>query len=92
MMKRDKTLQELFSFSGFKAAKRLAGKFGDPKARIIILTRQKKLLNVLAAARSTRLVMIVKFVKHGIWMRQITESMCVMNDGVYRVLGAKVCE
>lgn len=90
-MKEDKTLQELFSFRGFKAAARLEGKFGDPKARIITLTRQKKQLSVLAAASDTKLAMIEKFVKYEIWMRQIIEYMYAMKGGAYPALGAKVC-
>lgn len=41
-MKTKKTLQQLFSFPGFRAKQTLTGKFGDPKARIIELDRQKK--------------------------------------------------
>jgi len=62
-MKKDKTLQELFSVFGFKAAKQLEGMFGDPKARIISLARQKKRLSVLVAANDIRPAMTVKFVK-----------------------------
>jgi hypothetical protein len=40
-MNKYKTLQALFSFKGFKAAPGLVGKFGDFKARIIVLVRQK---------------------------------------------------
>ncbi len=90
-MKRNKTLQQLFSFCGFKAAKQLEGKFGDPKARIIHLVRQKKRLNVLVVANDTRLAMIVKFVKRVIWTQQIIEYIYVMKDGVCPVLGARVC-
>ena len=90
-MKKYKTLQELFSFRGFKAATQLEGKFGDPKARIITLTRQKKRLSVLVAASDTMLAMIVKFVKCEIWTRQIIEYMYAMKGGVCPVSGAKVC-
>ena len=41
-MKYHKTLQELFSFPGFRAKQTLLGKFGDPKIRIIELMRRKK--------------------------------------------------
>lgn len=90
-MKQNKTLQQLFSFIGFKAGKKLEGKFGDPKARIISLTRQKKRLNVLVAANELGLAMTVKFVKRVIWTLQIIEYTYVMKDGVFTVLGAKVC-
>jgi len=41
-VKEAKTLQELFSFSGFYGQRQLKGVFGDPKARIVELKRQKK--------------------------------------------------
>jgi hypothetical protein len=91
MMKKNKTLQQMFSFIGFKAGMKLEGKYGDPKARIISLTRQKKRLNVLVAANELGLAMILKFVKHAIWTLQIIEYTYVMKDGVFTVLGAKVC-
>jgi len=90
-MKADKTLQELFSFSGFKASTQLEGKFGDPKARIITLTRQKKRLSALGAANDTKLAIIVKFAKREIWTQQIIEYMYATKDGVCPALGAKVC-
>lgn len=90
-MKKDKTIQELFSFYGFKAARQLEGMFGDSKARIISLIRQKKRLSVLAAANDIRLAMTVKFVKHVIWTQQIIEYIYVTRDGVCTALGAKAC-
>lgn len=41
-MKYHKTLQELFSFPGFRANHHLIGKFGNPKVRIVKLVRRKK--------------------------------------------------
>jgi hypothetical protein len=41
-VKETKTLRELFSFPGFYAKQQLQGVFGDPKARIVELKRQKK--------------------------------------------------
>jgi hypothetical protein len=41
-MKKARTLQELFSFNGFKAKRQLEGKFGEPKLRIVQLERKKK--------------------------------------------------
>lgn len=90
-MKKDKTLQELFSFCGFRAAKQLEGVFGDPRARIITLTRQKKRLSVPAAVNDIGHAMIAKFAKRVIWTQQITEYMYVTKDGVCTALGAKVC-
>jgi hypothetical protein len=91
MMKKHKTLKELFSFPGFKAANQLEGKFGEPKARIITLTRQKKLLYAPDARKNTRLAMTVKFVKYAIWMRLIIEYIFATKDGAYPALGVKVC-
>lgn len=90
-MNKNKTLQELFSFPGFKATKQLQGKFGDPKARIIVLGRQKKLLNVLVVINATKYITIARFVKHAIWMPLIIELFCAMKDGEYVVGSAKVC-
>ena len=42
-MKTGRTLQELFSFPGFRAKQNLRGIFGEPKARIVELIREKKL-------------------------------------------------
>lgn len=91
MMKKDKTLQELFSFCGFKAASQLEGRFGDPKARIITLTRQKKRLSVQAAANDAERAMTARFVKLAIWMRQIIEYICVTRGGAYTATGVKAC-
>jgi hypothetical protein len=41
-VKERRTLRELFSFPGFYAQGQLKGVFGDPKARIVELRRQKK--------------------------------------------------
>lgn len=90
-MKRNRTLRELFSFNGFKAANQLEGKFGDHKSRTITLTRQKKQHHVLVAVNNIELATIVKFAKRVIWMQLIIEFMFAMKDGVYFVLGARVC-
>ena len=90
-MKQNKTLQELFSFPGFKAKKRLQGKFGDPRARIVVLTRQKKQLCVLDVASVTKHIMTAKNLKREILMQQIIEYTCAMNGDGYSVHGATVC-
>jgi hypothetical protein len=90
-MKKNKTLQELFSFPSFRATKKLQGKFGDPKARIIELKRRKKRLNVLAVINAIRRIMIRKFVKLGIWILQIIVFTYVMINDVYFVCDAKAC-
>ncbi|MFH1654552.1 MAG: transposase, partial [Pseudomonadota bacterium] len=43
-MKRDKTLSSLYSYPGFKASSQLEGTFRDPKARIVVLQRRKKVV------------------------------------------------
>jgi len=91
-MKKNKTLQELFSFPGFKATNRLQGKFGDHRARIIVLTRRKKRHNVQGAANVIRHTTTVKSVKYAIWIQRIIEFICVMKGGAYIVSGAKACE
>lgn len=57
-MKYHKTLQELFSFPGFRAKQTLLGKFGDPKVRIIELVRRKKQLFAPIVNRSAMGIMI----------------------------------
>ena len=42
-MKRARTLCELYSFSGFRAAAQLKGVFGDPDVRVVRLRRKKRL-------------------------------------------------
>ena len=74
-----------------KAAKQLKGKFGDSKARIIVLARQKKQQDALAAVNTIKLIMTVKFVKLVTWMRQIIGFMCDLKDGVFCAIGAKAC-
>ena len=68
-MKETRTLQELFSFPGFYAERQLAGVFGDPKARIVELKRQKKERYAQDVARATAAITIPKLVRLGISMR-----------------------
>ena len=49
-MKRARMLCELYSFSGFRAAARLKGVFGDPDLRIVRLQRKKRPAPVRAVA------------------------------------------
>ena len=90
-MKHKKTLKELFSFNGFKADGKLLGKFGDPKARIIVLTRQKKPLYALAVGGVKKLTMTGRNVNPAIWTWQTTEFMFAMNADVYPVQSTMVC-
>jgi len=82
-MKKNKTLHALFSFPGFKAKQRLQGKFGDPKARIIELKRQKKQQSAQVVESATEDFTIASYVKHVIWMRRIIGFMCVMKNDAY---------
>lgn len=41
-MKRARTLAELYSFLGFRAAANLTGVFGDPDLRVVHLLRKKR--------------------------------------------------
>ena len=41
-MQHTKTLSAFFSFPGFRARSRLQGVFGDPRARLVVVVRQKK--------------------------------------------------
>ena len=90
-MRQYKSLQELFSFGGFKAENKLKGRFGDPKARIVTLIRQKKLPYALAAKRNMPLAMIKRFVKRVTWMLQTIEFMCAMKGGAFFVVRVKAC-
>ncbi len=60
IMKYHKTLQELFSFPGFRAKQTLLAKFGDPKIRIVELVRRKKQASALIA----NLSVIVSTISH----------------------------
>ncbi len=91
ILKKDKQLKDFFSFSGFRASQKLKGKFGDSKARIVVLTRQKKLLNALTAVNGIELGMIEKLVRPVIWMLPTIEFTCVMRGAVLFAHGAKLC-
>lgn len=82
-MKTHKTIQALFLFPGFRALNNLQGKFGDPKARIIVLQRRKKQPNVLGVTAVTKLTTIASRVKHVTWIRVIIVFMCGMKGVVY---------
>lgn len=90
-MKKNKTLQELFSFPGFRASKQLYGKFGDPKARVIVLTRRKKLRSVLVAVNVIKVIMIARRANRVIWMQRTIDFMCAMKDDEFFAQGARAC-
>jgi hypothetical protein len=90
-MKKNKTLQGLFSFPGFKAKKRIQGIFGDKRARIILLNRQKKQLSALSAANSAKLITTASSVILVTLMRPIIGCMCDTNGDGFFVRGARAC-
>lgn len=90
-MQKNRTLQELFSFPGFKASKQLQRKFGDPKARIIVLNRQKKQRNVPVVISFIKLITIAKLANREIWTLQIIELFFAMKDGEYFASSVTVC-
>ena len=51
-MKTKKTLNDLYSFPGFRAHSKLKGMFGDSPARIVTLVRRQKKRYAVHAARS----------------------------------------
>ena len=67
-MKQARTLRELFSFPGFYAMNRLEGVFGDPKARIVELKRQKKEQYAQDVGRAIAVITILRFGKYEISM------------------------
>lgn len=54
-MKQANTLEQLFSFPGFRARHRLRGLFGSPLERIVDLERRKKGLSARAVASAISL-------------------------------------
>jgi hypothetical protein len=59
-VKKTGTLQKLFSFPGFNAQGKLKGVFGDPKARIVELRRQKKERYAQGVARVTAAITMLR--------------------------------
>jgi len=59
-MRKTKRLLDEYRFPGFRPIAKIMGKFGDSRARIIHLKRQKKLYAVVD--KSTGLIMTVKHV------------------------------
>lgn len=80
-MKTKKTLRELFSFPGFNAQLQLQGVFGDQKARIVELRRQKKERYVQAVARAIAAITILKSDKCAISMLWDGAFISALNSG-----------
>lgn len=82
-MKHARTLRELFSFKGFIAKSELEGRFGDPKARVVVLKRQKKQPSVPSAALSIEAITTAEFVVYVIVMPKVIAYIFAMKDDVY---------
>ena len=82
-MEKARTLEELFSFTGFIAKNELKGKFGDPKVRIIDLERKKKPQPVLFVGLTLTPFMIEKFALYVIVMLKAIEFIYVMRGDGY---------
>jgi len=67
-MKRARTLCELYSFSGFRAAAQFRGVFGDPDLRVVQLRRKKRLAPVPVVAANAVRSMIGVCRKRGIFL------------------------
>jgi len=80
-MKKIKTLRQLFSVEGFVANNILEGQFGDHKARIITLRRQKKQRYALSVGKNIKAIMINELAKHVIAIQEATVFIFVMKDG-----------
>jgi hypothetical protein len=89
-MKKARTLRELFSFPGFYTQRQLQGVFGDPKARIVQLKRQKKAQSVQGVGRATADTTIQKYDRYGIRMRWNGESISDLNNDGYCALIVEV--
>ena len=79
-MKEASTLQELFSFPGFKAKRQLQGVFGNPKARIVELMRQKKERYAQDVERIIAANTILRFDKYEISMHWDGAYISALNN------------
>ena len=73
-MKTGRSLQELYGFPGFRAAKRLKGRWGDPQIRVIRLIRREKkrfAVDVISRRANTTILGLDRF---AIWTVRINES------------------
>ena len=89
-MRRKKSLKDLFSLPGFTAKKEIQGKFGEPKARILELRRQKKERSARDVEKDTALTTMQKLNKCETWMYLNGEFTSDLNNGGYRVLTVEV--
>jgi hypothetical protein len=80
-VRENKTLRELFSFPGFYAKQQLQGVFGDPKARIVELKRQKKGWSVQVAVKVIVAATIQRSAKYETLMRRGVEFISALSNG-----------
>jgi hypothetical protein len=85
-LRRKKSLKDLFSLPGFTVKKEIQGKFGETKARILELKRQKKERSAQDVEKVTALTTMQKLNKCEIWMYLNGEFTSNLNNGGYRVL------
>ena len=55
-----KSLLDAYQFNGFKTSSVVKGKFGDPNARVLSLSRRSKKVSALSAVSSTEVITIAK--------------------------------
>ena len=79
-MKTNKTLQDLYSFSGFRAQSRLKGMMGDFQARIVTLVRRQKKRHAAHAARSRAVSTIIRRTGSATWTP--AESASIWNSNI----------
>jgi len=90
-MKNPETIRALFAFSGFIAASKLVGVFGDRYARVIQLKRRKKQPSVLTVVTDAGDLMIKSFSGYAPYRLLDCESTWSSNAGVSTVRGATAC-
>jgi len=90
-MKNPKSIRALFAFSGFTAASKLAGVFGDRYARIITLRRRKKQPSVRTVGTGAGGDTTKKSCEYEISRLPDGESTWSSNAGVSVVRGATAC-
>src|SRR3989344_7675967 len=80
-MKTKKTLQDLYSFPGFRAGSRLKGIMGDSLARIVTLVRRQKKRHAVHATRSRAASTTAILIESAIWTPAARASIWNSNIG-----------
>ena len=78
-MKTNKTLNDLYSFPGFRARSKLKGVLGDSPARIVTLVRRQKKRYVAHAARPRRVSTTARFIGCATWTPAARASIWNLN-------------